>query len=135
MPKAPSFRRKGRVSIWVGLRKPNVKRLERLDILKDLCGVSSYNLDDQEVAGVTEEFAKAPVQEVLKELSYSSSFLAAAIRAAGDKKINHAYWAVAQYDFAYDPMRALGKVAADPTFVGAFAWDDSEDDEVLGRNT
>ena len=64
--------------------------------------------------------------EILTTLSYSSSFVVPALEAAAKKKLKQAYWALAQYDFAYKPERAVAK---DPLFLGVFDWNDSEDDE------
>ena len=130
MARTQSFGKKGTVSLWIGVRKPNLKAMEGVDILKDLCGVEYYDLDDQEVAGAGDSFPKAPFAEIVGKLSYSSSFLEAASEAAAKKKLNQAYWALAQYDFAYNPQRARGAVAADPLFLGVFDWNDSEDEEL-----
>jgi hypothetical protein len=129
MARTSSFRKKGKVSLWVGVRKPNVKAMEGVDILKDLCGADYYDLDDQEVAATGDAFPKAPIADILSRLSYASSFLEAASQAAAKRKLRQAYWALAQYDFAYDPGRVSGEVADDPLFLGAFDWNDSEDPE------
>ena len=68
-----------------------------VDILKDLCGVEYYDLDEQEVAAGGDTFPKATVAEILSRLSYSSSFLGPANQATAKKKVNQAYWALAQY--------------------------------------
>jgi hypothetical protein len=128
MGRRQSFRKKGVVSIWVGLRKPDPEAMAGVDILNDLCGTGHYDLDDQEVSAIAGNFPKAPVADILRRLSYSSSFLAAALGAAKGKAIRHAYWALAQYDFAYDPARAQQPVAPDPVFLGAFDWTDDEAD-------
>jgi len=129
LARTPSFRKKGKVSVWLGVRKPDVKALEGVDILKDLCGVESYDLDEQEVAAAGDTFPKATVAEILCRLSYSSSFLGPANQAAATKKVKQAYWALAQYNFAYNPERAIGVVAEDPLFLGVFDWNDSEDED------
>ena len=67
--------------------------MDGVDILKDLCGVHHYDLDEQEVA------------------------------------VTHAYWALAQYEFAYDPKRVRRAVAKDTLFLSVFDWNDSEDNE------
>ena len=102
--------------------------MEGVDILKDLCRVTYYDLDDQEVAAAGDTFPRATVAEILSKLSYSSSFLEPANRAAAKKKVNRAYWALAQYDFIYNPKRFRRAVAKDPLFLGVFDWNDSEDD-------
>jgi hypothetical protein len=117
------FDRDGVVSVWLGLTKP--ERGDSADILRDLCGVQAYDLDFQEVVAVG-EFEEAPAVEVLRQLSYSRSFLTAAIRAAESRGIREAFWAVAQYNYAYDPSRVYVPIATDPVFIGSFPWSDSE---------
>ena len=53
----------------------------------------------------------------------------AANQAAAKKKMTRAYWALAQYDFAYNPARVRRAIAEDPLFLGVFDWNDSEDEE------
>jgi hypothetical protein len=118
------FDEDGVVSVWLGLTKP--ERDDGVDILRDLCGVETYDLDSQEVVAVG-EFEEAPAADVLRQLSYSRSFLAAAVQAAEARGIRTAFWAVAQYDYAYDPARVYAPVAADPVFIGSFPWSDAED--------
>jgi hypothetical protein len=113
------------VSIWLGVKKPNQKAMKGVDILKDLCGVESYDLDFQELAAVSDDFPKATVEEILRRLSYSSSFIEATMKAAAKRKITDAYWALAQYDYAY---KTRAGVAKDPVFIGAFDWNDAEDE-------
>jgi hypothetical protein len=127
LARTPSFEKKGKVSIWLGVRKPDMKAMEGVDILKHLCGVEYYDVDEQEVAAAADTFPKATVADILNRLSYSSSFLGPANQAAAKKKVSQAYWALAQYDFAYNPERVRGNVAKDPLFLGVFDWNDSED--------
>jgi hypothetical protein len=117
------FDHPGSVSIWLGLTKP--ERDNSVDILRDLCGVEYYDLDFQEVVAVG-EFDVAPVEDVLRRLSYSASFVNAALQVAASKGIRTAFWAVCQYDYAYDPARVYGMIAADPVFIGSFPWSDTE---------
>ena len=114
------------MSVWINIRKPNLKTK---DVLKDLCGVDYYDLDDQEVSAVDETLPRANVDDILGRLSYSTSFLKAALEAAAKKKVTKAYCALAQFDFAYKPEKARQPVAVDPLFLGIFDWNDSEDDE------
>ena len=55
MSSVPSFRKKGKVSVWVTVRKPDMKGM---DILKDRRGVEHHDPDDQEVSAVTRRFRK-----------------------------------------------------------------------------
>jgi hypothetical protein len=116
------FDHPGSVSIWLGLTKP--ERDNSVDILRDLCGVEYYDLDFQEVVAVG-EFDVAPVEDVLRRLSYSASFVNAALQVAASKGIRTAFWAVCQYDYAYDPARVYEMIAADPVFIGSFPWSDA----------
>ena len=115
-----SFQKKGQVSIWVGLNKCD----PTVDILKDLCGVASYDVDSQECIVDVEEWTSQPVEELLKALSYSESFFADARNAAQTLKIRDALYVLAQYDFAYDPKKVRKSVAPDPIFLGSFPWSD-----------
>ena len=125
-PKTPVQRK---VSVWLAVKKPSVKKMEGVDILKDLCGVRHYDLDSQELSAVAQDFPKAAVEEILGKLSYSSTFIDAACRAAAEQSIKHAYWALAQYDFVYTPKRGRKVDDRAPLFLGVFDWNDSADDE------
>src|SRR5262249_38577171 len=129
MSSVPTFRKRGKVSLWVAIRKPDLKAMEGVDLLKDLCGVDSYDLDDHEISAVDDTFPRADIDDILGRLSYSSSFVKAALQAAASKKVTKAYWALAQYDFAYKSEKAHPPVADDPLFLGVFDWNDSEDEE------
>jgi hypothetical protein len=109
------------VSVWLGLIKP--EQDGGVDILRDLCGVESYDLDAQDIVAVG-EFEEAPVAEILRLLSSSSSFLANAVRAADAQGLRTAFWAIGQYNYAYDPARVYVPIAADPVFLGTFTWSD-----------
>ena len=127
-PKSPKQRK---VSLWLAVKKPSAKKMQGVDILKDLCGVRHYDLDSQELSAVSDGFPKATVEEILGKLSYSSTFIVAAVQAAAEKSIKHAYWALAQYDFVYKPKPRRTVDERAPLFLGVFDWNDSEDDELL----
>jgi len=127
-PKSPKQRK---VSLWLAVKKPSAKKMQGVDILKDLCGVRHYDLDSQELSAVADDFPKAAVEEILGKLSYSSTFLDAAVQAAAEKSIKHAYWGLAQYDFVYKPKPLRNVDERAPLFLGVFDWNDSEDDELL----
>lgn len=110
-----------------------MKKMQGVDILKDLCGVRHYDLDSQELAAVADNFPKGEVEEILRKLSYSSTFLDAATRAASEQSITHAYWALAQYDFVYEPTGRRKVDERAPLFLGVFDWNDAEDDEQFAR--
>jgi hypothetical protein len=120
-----------KVSLWLRVKKPGIKNMKGVDILKDLCGVRYYDLDSQELSAVADDFPRARVEEIIGKLSYSSTFLEAATRAAAGKSITHAYWALAQYDFVYKPSRRRKLDVRAPLFLGVFDWNDAEDDAVF----
>src|SRR6187397_1502200 len=101
--RTPKSSQQRKVSLWLAVKKPSIKKMEGVDILKDLVGVRHYDLDSQELSAIADDFPKATVAEILRKLSYSSTFLEAATQAAAGKSITHAYWALAQYDFVYKP--------------------------------
>lgn len=113
------FERDGVVSVWVGLEPVGPEDAE-VDVLQDLCGVGYYRLDDQEANARDEP---VPLAGLLGELSYAASFAPAARAAAAAHGIDRVAWVVVQFDFAYDPARALRAVAAEPVFLGVFAYD------------
>jgi hypothetical protein len=79
------FEKKGKVSLWLGIQEPDVAAMKDIDILKDLCGVAHYNVDDQEVAGISGSFPRGQVTDLLSQFSYASSFLAGALPLAVDE--------------------------------------------------
>jgi hypothetical protein len=131
-PKSPKPRK---VSLWLAVKKPSTKKMQGVDILRDLCGVRYYDLDSQELSAVADDFPRVRVEELLGKLSYSATFLAAATRSAAEKSIKHAYWALAQYDFVYKPRSGRKVDERAPFFLGVFDWNDAEDDEVLAAWT
>jgi hypothetical protein len=112
------FQKKGRVSIWVGRHRCD----PTVDLLKDLCGVSSYDLDSQECLVDDETWANQPIKQLLQKLSYCDSFLAKALDTAQALNISEALYVVAQFDFAYDPKKVEKPIAPDPLFLGSFRW-------------
>lgn len=122
-----SFRCDGQVSVWIGIEKPTPQE-RKIDILKGMCGVEYYNLDDQETYWHS-KWKLLPVKRLLQPISYSKSFLTEAVAAATAKGIEAGVWVVCQFDFDYDPALAKPPIADDPVFIGSFPWqaDDEED--------
>jgi hypothetical protein len=114
-----SFSHDGLVSIWLGLESPDSG--PSLDILKDMCGVDYYDLDDQEVVG-GDGWPELPVRELIQQLSYAASFVEEAVSAASNQGIRVARWAVMQLNYRYDPELVARPVLPDPVFLGAFRW-------------
>lgn len=115
-----SFEKPGVVSVWLFLEPENPSDRNK-DVLRDLCGVDSYDLDQQE--GIAPE-SPTPVGALLQPLSYSESFAADAADAAERMGIMQAYAVIAQFDFAYERAKVTRRVAPDPMFLGWFNWHD-----------
>jgi hypothetical protein len=126
--RSASYRKPGVVSIWIGVAKPDLKATRGVDILKGMCGVDSYDADDQEVILVPAR-SRSPklVADIVGQFSYAESFLPAVAAAASERGIDRVYWAVAQFDFAYHPERVRGEVWSEPVFLGMFPWRDDEE--------
>ncbi|MDC5066985.1 immunity 22 family protein [Acinetobacter baumannii] len=112
------FEKEGIVSIWAGILGEDVD--PNLDILRDLCGVGYYNLDDQETNN--SNFEMISLNELLEDLSYSKSFINEVIDAAFDKGIVDCRWVIVQYDFDYNPFKVKRRIAKDPIFIGSFKY-------------
>jgi|GEM_PF-3208012 len=127
MAKATKRRiKKGPVSIWVGYKKISPE----IDILKELCGVTSYDLDSQEVIVDEEKWKQQPAAALLAELSYAYSFLSSALIELKNRKIGKALYVIAQYDFdfaEYCRTKRKSKNNQEPVYLGTFEWNDSED--------
>jgi hypothetical protein len=87
------FTSEGLASIWVGQKRHGPE----IDLLRDLCGVDYYAVDFQECV-IGEGGRAAPVATLLRRLPYSRSFLDEALRAAAERKIADALWALLQLD-------------------------------------
>ena len=112
------FDQEGVVSVWAGLRDDEGDT--ELDVLQDMCGVGYYRLSDQENNCI--DFQLVGLRDLLKDLSYASSFMDDVVLAAEKKGIAEARWVVVQYDFQYDPSRVLRTVLKDPLFIGGFPY-------------
>lgn len=120
----PSFRKKGRISIWVGFNRCD----PAVDLLKDLCGVDSYDIDSQECVVDDKKWRQQRIERLLGQLSYSESFLHEAMDAAEQMGVSEALYVVVQYDFAFNPKKVRKTIAPDPVFLGCFSWSDAEDE-------
>ena len=114
MARTPFFEKKGKVSLWLGVRKPKGKVMEGVDIPKTSAGCTTTTSTSRKWRLSEIPFPGPTVAEILRRLSYCSSFLEPANHAAAEKRVTHAYWALAQYEFAYDPKRVRRAVAKDP---------------------
>jgi len=115
------FEKKGVVSIWLGLEDIK-KEDEELDVLQNFCGVGYYNLDDQE--NNTFDFKDTKIQDLLKDISYSESFINDAVKKAEEKNIQKAKWIIVQYDFKYNPNKINVQISNEPMFLGVFDYED-----------
>jgi hypothetical protein len=112
------FERPGVVSVWLGTEPPGAVD-PNLDVLQDLCGVGYYGLDSNEVNVLD---AASPIEVMFGPMSYSESYLPAVLKAAAKRGITACWWAVAQYDFKYDPKRVKRAIAPQPVFLGVFKY-------------
>ena len=112
------FATPGVVSIWVGSAEPT-EFAENLDILQDLYGIGYYDLDDNEAYYGA---APADIGELLRLFSFQASFTPAVVEAARRLGITRARWAIAQFNFAYDPARVQRPIRDDPGFLGVFQY-------------
>jgi hypothetical protein len=115
----PSMYKEGVVSVWIGI-KPGEPD-ESIDVLKDLCGVEHYDLDAGE-GNANDNLQLGAIADLVQPLSYSKSFIDAAVKAAHDGGIEHGRWVTIQYDFAYDLAKTVKPVADDPQFIGVFPY-------------
>jgi hypothetical protein len=113
-----NFEQGGVVSVWV-FQEPLDPANSEKDVLKDLCGVDYYDIDFQEGAMVDE---LQSLSSLLRDVSYSSSFIKDTVGAAERKGIKDGYGVLTQFDFAYDPNKVTKEVAKDPVFIGYFKW-------------
>lgn len=116
--------KKRRVSIWVG----KARIPPEIDVLKELCGVKSYNLDDQEINVDDESWKQQSIENLLAELSYSESFSDQVIAECKKRRIAKALYIVAQFDFEFDPKPTAKKRKESPEFLGVFDWNEGEQD-------
>jgi hypothetical protein len=112
------FERDGVVSIWIGLNPGDVDG--DVDVLQGLCGVGYYRADDQE--GNSFDFELTDLSDLMRDLSYSESYIISAIDAARIKGHERARWVIVQYDFDYRPEGVKRPIANDPIFIGSFPY-------------
>ncbi|MBC3919098.1 immunity 22 family protein [Undibacterium sp. CY18W] len=112
------FRKKGVVSVWVGLRSDEGDA--DADVLQDFCGVGYYDLDAQESNSFNFELVN--LEKLFNGISYSSSFKNNVLSTAYRKGIHLARWIVVQYEFGYDPAKVSRPIADDPIFIGYFDY-------------
>lgn len=115
-----SFEQDGVVSLWVFREEESPNDVGK-DVLKDFCGVDSYDSDFQE--GITTKESQQ-LSSLVSQLSYSTSFINDAINAAERIGIKEALGVIAQYNFAYDPSKVSRELASDPVFIGYFKFQD-----------
>ena len=113
------FEKEGVLSLWIGYEEAT---LEDEDCLQDCCGVGYYDLDSNE--SNSNEGQITSLDDLLSELSFSSSFKKAALASANARGITQARWIMVQYDFAYDPSRVKRPIQPDPIFLGVFDYTD-----------
>lgn len=108
---------KNKVSIWLGFSEVHENDTE-VDVLKDLCGIKDYDLDQQESNFWDNK--STPVEEVLDGLSYSESFKEEFILRCKELDINNAKWITLQYEYHYVSKKRLPE---EIEFVGSFNYE------------
>ncbi|MBI1249068.1 hypothetical protein GC197_14650 [bacterium] len=115
-----SFDCDGKVSIWVFRKAEKPEDVEK-DVLKEFCGIDYYDSDFQEGMSCVEP---APLAPMLRELSYSESYIDAALAAARKRNIEEVFGVLAQFNFEYDASEVNRPIYDDPQFIGTFDWHD-----------
>lgn len=110
----------GFVSVWAGKRSLD-EYPDELDLLQDLCGVGYYSLSENEL-GVASGPNDESILELISDMSYAGSYKDAAQRAADERGVGRAMWAVMQYNYAYDPARVKRPTSPDVVFLGVFPY-------------
>lgn len=106
------------ISLWAGQQRV----APGSNFLRDLYGVDDYDPDNQEC--IVED-SVAPIKDIISKLSYSDSFVDAAVVAADQLGIRSALWVMAQFDYAYDPAAAgIAPMPQEPVFIGRFDWNE-----------
>lgn len=113
-----SFEREGKVSIWVFRKEEDPEDAGR-DVLKEFCGVEYYDSDFQEGMNCIEP---TPLASIIRELSYSESFMDPALASAHRENIVEVFGVIVQFNFEYDASKAKRPISDDPRFIGAFDW-------------
>ena len=129
-----SFRSEDMVSLWVYCQRhdeydqpdPNVPSFD--DLFKP-----GYVDDDCYEADGGEDWESIEIAELIGRLSYSESFLEAALEGAKELGVTEGRRIIALYDFAYIPEAVGVTLPEDPVFLGAFSYDDSIDEEIINR--
>jgi len=122
------FHKEGVISVWVGLSSDEGE--PDLDVLQDLCGVGYYRLGDQEHYNFG--FKLVTLRELLQPLSYSKSYINAAVAEATKRGLHQARWVTVQYDFDYDPTKIQRPIANDPVFIGSFSYSALDNQQTEG---
>jgi hypothetical protein len=130
----PHFEREGYVSIWATIaplsRIPDdycVPSYGDEDENKPLSefsgdfGFGYYDLDDTE--SYSSDGRAAPMRDLLKYLSYSSSFIEQAEKAAKRKSLEKTQWVFLIYDFDYQPKVTKVSESKYMRFLGSFEFD------------
>ena len=90
-------------------------------------GFGRYDIDSVESFFDDKKYAKIPVFDLLKYLSYSKSFINSAIGKAEELLQKEASYAYLIYNFEYDPSVTGISKSSFFTFIGAFEYDLNSD--------
>lgn len=117
--RATSVYQTGMASVWLGLE--NGEYPDGTEVMTDLCGLESYDVDRSE-GFASDDGTPIAVADLLLPLSFSQSYARAAIQLAAKLGIHKAVWSVVQFDLAYDPALITRPIANEPTFIGYFPY-------------
>jgi hypothetical protein len=125
-------RRGGLVSVWVGTF-PSVGAAEAYFGIPDEIGVylppegfaRDLELDDLPPENLEvnfEQVSPRPLQELLKDATFSASFIAQAVEAARQQGIHEAQGVALLYDFDYQAKPGWQHAAGPLRFIGSFPF-------------
>jgi hypothetical protein len=107
------------VSVWLATDDKGYAK--DAEVLTDLCGLESYDIDSGE-GWASDDGMPTDVAALILPLSYAKSYVDAVVKAAQKMGIEKAIWSVVQYDFAYDPKQTVRPIAVQPKFIGTFKY-------------
>lgn len=90
-------------------------------------GFGRYDINSVENFFDDKKYAKIPIYDLLKYLSYSKSFMDTVIEKAEGMLLKESSYAYLIYNFGYDP--SVTGISESPffTFLGAFEYDENSD--------
>ncbi|QDT78573.1 hypothetical protein Mal35_20220 [Gimesia maris] len=118
------FEKDDKLSLWL-FRQQLDEGLED-NLLKDQFGITTFDEDMLEVGG-SDEWKTIPLRSVFESMSYSGSWMEAAIARAKELGIEDCKRAFLILNFSYDPKEVQNSIPNDPIFVGVFDYEDDDE--------